>query len=1124
MTVVRFNVLGRIAVEVDGVDVRIPGRRERAALAVLLAARGSVVTVSRLIDDIWGASPADSAAASLQVAVSRLRALIEPDRAPRAAATLLVSTRDGYALLAAPDQVDAQVFAGLVDAAHGALEEGQYAAALDLCEQAERIWAGTPYGVVVDSEVIEAEKRRLEDLRVWCHELRAEALLALRRHALVVGELEGLVLAYPFRERLWRHYALALYRSARQAEALDALRRARTLLREELGVDPSPELQQLEADLLSQSPGLAGVAPSAELAPRVALAEHSEHSGLIGREDALQRLETSLTALLDQGEGATVVVSGEAGIGKSRLATEVADWAGQRGARVLWGRCHEADVSPAYWPWVPIVRGLVGSQPSREIAALLDPTTGTESSDAGAAALRTYDAVSRLISASSREQPLVLVLEDVHWADTASLQLLSYAAETLRGSPVLMVVTSRTVDAPTESLQACLAALGRSSAERIALRGLPVDEVQRLVGHLTRAEVDEELTGVVAERTDGNPFFVIELVRLLQAGKRLDATGAREVDVPHGVQDVLRLRLARLPEPVRQLLGVAAVTGRGFRLDLLAKVAARSQEETLDLLEEAVASHAVEEADVPGHYRFTHALVRETLYGSMSLARRGLLHAATGEALEPHLAEDPDLMAEVAHHFVLGAAMRPELAEDAVRHSTAAARQAEGRGALDQALVHWEQARSADGAAGGTDVRRRYDVLLGLGRARYRRADIAGSREALGEAVEIARELADKELMAEAATSFRGAGVWHWREFGTSDPDMVSVLEDCADSLGPGPLRTRVLVSLAMELTYEWRSGEAEVVGRLAVEAASEFVDDALFADVVALHTLALWGKPGAVARRLELAGEALARPSSKEHELYLRFGAAAAHLQAGDTTEADRQMTRCMELSRRLRHTGADVPIAWWRMYRAIDADDADLAERLRAAAIDRHRLSSIVSVAEMEVLARIRLGSIGDPVPDAYVEFARHHANPALRALVGHALAESGRAVEGAELLGAPVPDGAWDYASVYGDCLRVDVLADAGLVGPLRAAFARIEPWGHEFAIYGSTDCIGSIDYFVGRGLEGLGAIPEARAAYARAAEVNRIAGIVPWQRRAETRLSRLDAAAADDAGDLVNGPSG
>jgi hypothetical protein len=219
--------------------------------------------------------------------------------------------------------------------------------------------------------------------------------------------------------------------------------------------------------------------------------------------------------------------------------------------------------------------------------------------------------------------------------------------------------------------------------------------------------------------------------------------------------------------------------------------------------------------------------------------------------------------------------------------------------------------------------------------------------------------------------------------------------------------------------------------------------------------------------------------------------------------------MTRCIELARRLRHSGADVPIAWWRFHRALSVGDDEAARRLGQEAVERHRRSSVVAITDMEPMVKLRLGGPGTPVDDSYVELARSHANPAYRALIAHALAESGRAEEGVAILGPPVPEGAWDYASIDGDCLRVDTLAAAGRTKELPAAIARIAPWGHEFAIYGSTDCIGSIAYFIGRGLEGLGDLPAARRAYAQAVDRNRAAGVVPWLRRAEQRLAALDA---------------
>jgi len=232
----------------------------------------------------------------------------------------------------------------------------------------------------------------------------------------------------------------------------------------------------------------------------------------------------------------------------------------------------------------------------------------------------------------------------------------------------------------------------------------------------------------------------------------------------------------------------------------------------------------------------------------------------------------------------------------------------------------------------------------------------------------------------------------------------------------------------------------------------------------------------------------------------------------------ADRQMTRCIELARRLRHTGADVPIAWWRFHRALSVGD-EAARRLGEEALERHRRSSVVGLADVTPIAELRLGGPGTRVDTTHVEVARSHAHPAQRAFIAHALAESGRAEEGVAILGPPVPDGAWDYASFFGDCLRVDTLATAGRTDELPAALARIEPWGHEFAMYGSTDCVGSIAYFIGRGLEALGHLQAARRAYSQAVDRNRAAGIVPWLRRAEQRLAALDARPEDQVGQPV-----
>lgn len=1108
---VTFNVLGRVSVRADEIEQSVRGRRERSVLCVLLAERGNVVSADRIVDEVWGAAAAESSRGSLQVAVSRLRAMLEPDRPQGGAASVLVSRGRGYCLEVSPEAVDSGRFTALVKRAHEALAAGAPEQALDFCDQAGALWVGAPYAGMATGDLVAADSRRLEELRLALVELRAEAMLASGRHTLVPGELEPFVAAHPFRERAWQLLATGLYRAGRQADALAAVRRARDVLVEELGVDPSPELRRLEAALLEQAASLDP--PAATHAyPLPAPAIHSEarveERALVGRDHAVGTLRERVDALA-QGCGGVVVVTGEAGIGKTRLMSVAAEWASAAGAQIHWGRCHEADVSPAYWPWVPVVRGLAGPQPVREVAALLSPQPVHATGDAHSAALRTYDAVTTLLRNASCERPLVVVLEDLHWADTASLQLLAYAAESAPGTSLLLVATVRVPEVAPPALRACLAALARAGASRVHLVGLATDEVGTLVSSLAGRVVDDDLAEVVAQRTDGNPFFVIELVRLLEAEERLSPDGAREVAVPHGIEDVLRLRLARLTDEVRLLLAVASVCGREFDLDLVSTVAERDHDTVMELLDEAVEARVVEEDQRAGRYRFAHALVRETLYAGLSRTRRGRLHARCGDALESHLKAHPHLVPVVAHHLALGAPLRPDLVPAAIRHSVEAARLAEGRGALDRSRTHWEQALSAHELSREPSPELRYEVLLGLGRARYRQGDIQGSREALDAAVELASKLDDVERVAQAATSFRGAGVWHWREFGTSDPAMVRVLRDCLARLPEGSLRARVLASLGMELMYEWLSLEADPYCAEALELARKVGDPAVFADVAALRELQLFGRPGASAERLAMVDELLRMPLTPEQELYTRFGAAAASLQIGGSDEADRQMARCVELARQLRHTGADVPIAWWLFYRAVAREDP-AADQLFARALDRHRRSSVAAIADMEPMAFQRLAGAAAPVPAESVALARTHANPAYRALFAQALAEAGDPEQGLTILGDPVPEGAWDYASTYGQCMRVDVFAAVGAHDRLAAELRLIEPWQHEFAIYGSTDCIGSVAYFVGRGREGLGDLAGAAEAYAVAIEANRRGGILPWLRRAESRLGAL----ADD----------
>lgn len=373
------------------------------------------------------------------------------------------------------------------------------------------------------------------------------------------------------------------------------------------------------------------------------------------------------------------------------------------------------------------------------------------------------------------------------------------------------------------------------------LRGLPPDGVARLVADVIGTG-SPELAAVLAERTDGNPFFVLELARLLAARQATDASDAATLHVPDGVRDVLRLRVARLGPRQQEVLGVASVAGRDIDPDLVSHVLGTDPDAVLDLLDDVVTSGVV--AEDAGHYRFTHALTRETLYGGLPAARRLRWHAAVGAALERRLAAHPDLVSDVAHHYALAAAARPALAPLAVRHGEGAARLAESRGAYDEALTLWGRVVDADRLGTDVDLGRRHRLLVALATAQLRMGELAGARVTLDEAVANARDAGRWDLVAEAATSFRGAGVWHWREFGTVDEAMIGVLVQCLEHLPPGALKASVLACLQMEHTYGWQTAQSDMYGKASVVEARAAGDPEVLFVALLLRASSLWTRP----------------------------------------------------------------------------------------------------------------------------------------------------------------------------------------------------------------------------------------------------------------------------------------
>ncbi len=614
----QFRILGPLEVLDGQRRVELGRPKQRALLAVLLVHANQVVALDRLIEELWGEQPPPQATASLQTYISNLRRVLEPGRPARTPPRVLVTQPPGYRLVVAPGELDATRFVALAEQGHRLLEAEPPGPAARVLREALGLWRGPALAEVADEPFAQAERQRLEELRLVVLEDRLAAELACGGHAAAAVELGELVGRYPFRERLHGLLMLALYRSGRQAEALGAFQAARRVLGEELGIDPSPWLRRLEADILHQEPGLdwtappRTAAPAAEppvIAPVMAPPPPAGEGELVGREPQLAVLAASL-ADAAAGRGRLVLVAGEPGIGKTRLAEEAARQAAAQGVQVAWGRCYEGEGAPAFWPWVQIARQLLtgvaaedpgmlgssGAELSQLLPELKQLVPGLEPPpvvDLAAARFRLYQAVTGLLRRLAEVRPLLLVVDDLHWADPGSLRLLAFLAGELKAARLVVLATYRDVEvAAGQPLVETLGALAREPVvERIPLHGLGSAEVARLITNTTESRPGERLVRTVHDRTEGNPFFVTELLRLLQSEGKLqadDALAAARRAIPVGVRDVLRRRLARLPEQTNAVLLVAAVAGRDFDLDLVEAVTQLDDEHALEAVEAAV--------------------------------------------------------------------------------------------------------------------------------------------------------------------------------------------------------------------------------------------------------------------------------------------------------------------------------------------------------------------------------------------------------------------------------------------------------------------------------------------------------------------------------------------------------
>jgi DNA-binding SARP family transcriptional activator len=738
---IEFRILGPLEAVRAGRVLEIGAGKRRALLAVLLLHANEVVSSDRLIDDLWGERAPSTASKILQGYVSQLRKLLSDGAEPtNGGAMLLVTRPPGYVLRLEEGQLDADRFASLAAEGRAALGTDAVQEAASVLREALALWRGPPLAEFAFDSFAQDEIARLDELCLATLEDRIDADLHLGRQDELVPELQTLVVRHPLRERLRGQLMIALYRSGRQADALQAYQLARAVLREELGLEPSRGLQEIEQAILRQDPELdvhtASTAASSEAALRPIEGRRSG-SAFVGRQRELGILLRALDDAL-AGRGRLVLVGGEPGIGKSRLAEELAAMAGERGAQVAWGRCWEEGGAPPYRPWVEALRSLSGeplptaSAPDPSEIGELVWRLGRQSSNLPIAAgpadpeharFQLFDSAAFVLKNASRSRPLVLVLDDLNWADTDSLQLLEFVSRELDEAPILLAGTYRDVElARGHPLSRTIAELARrSSFERVVVRGLSPVDVGDFIEASCSFAPDPALVRAVHAQTEGNPFFVREVVQLLTDEGVLAPGAAPPAErwrtrIPEGVREAIDRRLDRLPEPCNRCLRIASVIGRDFSLLQLTRlIGDLTEDQILEALEEALAAHVIEELPgTPGSYEFTHALIQGTLADELSQTRRARLHARIAEVLEELYGNQADAhAAELAHHFA--AAETVLGADKLVRYSMLAGEAAFAAYAPEQALQHFERALAARGERPMDDEAA--ELLFGLGRA-----------------------------------------------------------------------------------------------------------------------------------------------------------------------------------------------------------------------------------------------------------------------------------------------------------------------------------------------------------------------------------------------------------------------
>jgi DNA-binding SARP family transcriptional activator/tetratricopeptide (TPR) repeat protein len=1134
-------------VEVDGVRLEsgLRGKQVRLLLAYLLLNRGRPVGREELIGAMWPVGAPASQDAALRTLLSRVRSAV--------GANALSGREELTLALPEPVWVDIEAAATELGRAQQALDRGDARGAWALAQvplniAGRRLLPGSQAGW------LEPARRELEDIRLQALEVIGRAGLGMG--SAQVGSVErsarALIKAEPYRESGYVLLMDALAMRGNVAEGLRVFEQLRGLLRDELGTTPSPGalaahqrlLRPRGAPVAHDEPPMAPIELPAELQARA-------QAPLVGRRNELVELTRLWEAARDAGHGVEarlpagtrvhqlVVLSGDAGIGKTSLAAELANRAHGDGGVVLAGRAQEEGLAP-YQPFLEALSHYFSVAPIEDLGAAVREY-GPELSrlipelrrrapelsfvvegEPESERYRLFEAFVGLLTAIAERAPILLVLDDLHWADLPTLLLLRHLARAREPARLVVLFAYRTESAGRSLLDAVADLRREDLLQTLEIGGLNERETADLVRQRAGEAPSRVFARALYEETEGNPLFIEEIVRnLVHAGvsaRNATASDLQGLALPEGIKQLIARRLDRLGGTTVEMLRAAAVIGREFDSGLLEQLVGLSEEQFLSALEEALGAGVLLEVRAPAaapRYSFAHALIREALYEGMSTARRARIHRRVGEALEA--ASDPPL-GMLALHFTRAAG--PQDAERAISYARRAGERAVSVRSYEEAGEHYARALEVLATFAPGDDGQRLELLLALGEAQVRSGERARASPTFREAAKLAEQRGDGAGLARAAIA---ASRRYVQQPGVIEADLIEMLERSL-AMNPEPTATRVrlLSCLCGALYY---SAERERMRPLAVEAAriaDDLGEPLAKAYSRAAQRRALWDAPH-LPERLVASTEMLTlarQVGDLELELNAHAWLVVDLLESGNPDAVDAQIAVFEAGAAALRQPLYEWQALVWRAMRAFLAgalDDAELAaSEALAAGAPAESVTAPQYYAIQLLTIRREQRRMGELEQSARELVESNPDRPAWRAALATVLMEDGRPSEARaefDRLAArefeDIPqDGDWLTTM----SLLCDLCADLGDSQRAALLHSLLEPYAEFNVVVGiAAVCLGPAARLLGRLAHLIGRRREAAALFERALEFGQRLRAPVWLAH-----TQLDYAAALEVG--------